>query len=273
MKGYRTMNKPISPELLAKLRDAEGEGLSHDPKNNPRKIVRLLQERDEGSKWYPSGARAGQYLIGDILCDDFIFTPIKFLDTFIEWGVDRSGYVDTYYALPDDARFDPKARCYLRTNKNSVEEAAEIVGLINGEVCRQSFLMGALAVARSLNSAASSLTAETDEQLVRLPFFAANWRMGSTEKYNSYGKKIWLPTYQLVATIGQPGGPSWDDFDRYRRLCHLLTKSIALAVSGADATNDNNAALDAKEPPESEAPPPTGDDTPRSLTDLEEIPF
>ena len=51
-------------------------------------------------------------MIGDTLCDDFIRTPIKFLDTFIEWGVDRSGYVDTYYALPDDAKFDPKARCY-----------------------------------------------------------------------------------------------------------------------------------------------------------------
>jgi hypothetical protein len=263
----------ISPDFHAKLRAAEGEGLSHDPKNNPPKIVRLLQDKDEGSKWCPSSARAGQYFIGDVLCDDFIWTPIKFLDTFIEWGVNRSGYVDTYYALPDDAKFHPKARCYLRTNKNSVEEAAEIVGLINGEVCRQSFLMGALAVARSLNSAASNLTAETDEPLVRLPFFAANWRMGSTEKYNSNGKKIWLPTYQFVATIGQPGGPSRDDFDRCRRLCQLLTKSAALAASRTDATNDNNAARHAEEPPESDAPPPTGDDTPRSLADLEDIPF
>ena len=79
--------------------------------------------------------QAGQYLIGDTLCDDFIRTPIKFLDTFIEWGVDRTGYIDTYYALPDDAKFDPKARCYLRTNRNSVEEAAEIVGLINDVFC------------------------------------------------------------------------------------------------------------------------------------------
>ena len=59
------MNKPISPELLAKLKDVEGEGLSRDPKNNPRKIIRLLQDKDEGSKWFPSGARPGQYLIDE----------------------------------------------------------------------------------------------------------------------------------------------------------------------------------------------------------------
>jgi hypothetical protein len=133
--------------------------------------------------------------------------------------------------------------------------------------------MGALVVARSLNSAASNLTAETDEPLVRLSFFAANWRMGSTEKYNSNGKRIWLPTYQLVATIGQPGGPSWDNFDRCRRLCQVLAASIALAKSMADATNGSDAAPYAQGPPESDAPPPTGDDSPRSLADLEEIPF
>jgi hypothetical protein len=268
------MNKPISPELLAKLRDAEGEGLSHDPKNNPPKIIRLLQDKDEGSKWCPSGARAGQHLIGDTLCDDFIWTPVRFQDTFIEWRVDPRGYVATHHAPPHDAKWDAKKRYYLRANRNSVEEAAEIVGLINGEVCTQSFSLSALAVARSLNSAASKLTAETGEPPVRLPFFAANWRMGSTEKHNSNGKSFWQPTYQLVATIGQQGGPSEDDFDRGRRVCHLLTGSTALAKSRTDVTNDNDAAPDAQDPPESDAPPPTGDDTPRSLDDLDDdIPF
>ena len=116
------MNKPISPELLAKLRDAEGEGLSHDPKNNPPKIIRLLQDKDEGSKWCPSGARAGQYLIGDTLSDDFIWTPVKFQDTFIEWTVDPRRYVATHHALPHDAKWDAKKRYYLRANRNSVEK-------------------------------------------------------------------------------------------------------------------------------------------------------
>jgi hypothetical protein len=98
-------------------------------------------------------------------------------------------------------------------------------------------------------------------------------RAARPEKYNSNGKGIWLPTYQLVATIGQPGGPSWDNFDRCGRLCQVLAASIALAKSRTDATNGSDAAPRAQGPPESDAPPPTGDDWPRSLADLEEIPF
>jgi hypothetical protein len=274
MKGYRTMTNALSSELLAKLRAAEGEGLSHDPKNNPPKLVQLLQDKAVGSSWCPSGARAGQYLIGDTLCDDFVWTSVKFKDTFIEWTVKPRGYVTTHDALPEDASWDAKARCWFRSNGNSVEEAAENLGLINGKVCTQSFSLSALAVARSLNSAASKLTAETDGPPIRLPFFAGNWRMGSIEKHNTTtGKSFWQPTYQHVGTIGEPGGPSGDGFDRCRRLCQLLTKSAVPAASRTDATNDNNAARDAEEPPESDAPPPTGDDTPRSLADLEDIPF
>ena len=66
--------------------------------------------------------------------------------------------------------------------------------------------------------------------------------MGSTEKHNSNGKSFWQPTYQHVATIGKPGGPSGDGFDRGRRVCHQLTGSAALAESRTDVTNDNNAA-------------------------------
>ena len=209
MKGYRTMNNALSPEILAKLRAAEGEGLSHDPKNNPPKIVQLLQDKAVGSSWCPSGARAGQYLIGDTLCDDFILTPIKFKDTFIEWTVKPQWICHTHDALPEDARCDAKARCWFRSNGNSVEEAAEILGLINGEVCTQSFSLSALAVARSLNSAASKLTAETDGPPIRLPFFAANWRMGSIEKYNSNGKRFWLPTYQPRRDNRPAGRSEW----------------------------------------------------------------
>jgi hypothetical protein len=168
MKGYRIMSNALSSEILAKLRAAEGEGLSHDPKNNPPKIVQLLQDKAVGSSWCPSGARAGQYLIGDTLYDDFVWTPIKFKDTFMEWTVKPRGYVTTHDALPEDASWDAKARCWFRPNGNSVEEAAEILGLINGEVCTQSFSLSALAVARSLNSAASKLTAETDGPPIRL---------------------------------------------------------------------------------------------------------
>jgi hypothetical protein len=273
MKGYRIMSNALSSEILAKLRAAEGEGLSHDPKNNPPKIVQLLQDKAVGSSWCPSGARAGQYLIGDTLYDDFVWTPIKFKDTFMEWTVKPRGYVATHDALPEDASWDAKARCWFRPNGNSVEEAAEILGLVNGEVCTQSFSLSALAVARSLNSAASKLTAETDGPPIRLPFYAANWRMGSTEKHNSNGKSFWQPTYQLVGTIGQPGGPSGDGFDLCHRICQLVTRSSTPTNPRIELTNDNNAAPDAEGPPESDAPPPTGDDTPRSLADLEEIPF
>jgi hypothetical protein len=132
--------------------------------------------------------------------------------------------------------------------------------------------MGALAVARSLNAAAGTLIAESSEP-VRLPFFGANWCMGSIEKPNSNGKAYWQPTYKLVGTVGQLEGPSWDDFDRCHRLCRLLTESITPAKSRTDSTNDNHPGPDAQYPPESDAPPPTGDDTPRSLADLEDIPF
>jgi hypothetical protein len=44
------MNTLISPEFLAKLRAAEGEGLSRDPKNNRHKSVILLQEVVSGRR-------------------------------------------------------------------------------------------------------------------------------------------------------------------------------------------------------------------------------
>ena len=49
------MTNALSPEILAKLRAADGEGLSHDPKNNPPKVVQLLQDKAVGSSWCPSG--------------------------------------------------------------------------------------------------------------------------------------------------------------------------------------------------------------------------
>ena len=100
------MPNPVSPELLAKLRAAEGEGLSRDPKNNPRKTIKLLTDKDDelkpGSNWYREGARAGQYLIGDRLCDNFILTPILYLDAYVEWKPDRGGVVDTHSVLPEE---------------------------------------------------------------------------------------------------------------------------------------------------------------------------
>ena len=80
---------PLPPELVAKLRASEGEGLSRDPKNNPRKTIKLLQDKDAGSKYCPPGARAGQYQVGDTLCDNFICTPILFLNSYIEWKIKR----------------------------------------------------------------------------------------------------------------------------------------------------------------------------------------
>ena len=204
------MNSTVSlpPGLLAKLRAAEGEGLSRDPKNNPRKTIKLLTDKDDelkpGSNWYREGARAGQYLIGDRLFDNFILTPILYLDARVEWKPDGGGYMDTYYVLPDDAKWDPKARCYFRANGNSVEDGADIVGLVVHDVYWLSFRGPAVTVARNFNSAASALTVEN----VQLPFFGANWRIGSVEKRSSKGKIYWRTTYELVATVGKPGGPS-----------------------------------------------------------------
>jgi hypothetical protein len=267
------MTNALSPEFLAKLRAAEGEGLSRDPKNNPRKKIRLLQEKDEGSKWCPAGARAGQYLIDEVPCANFIWTPVKFLDTFIEWGVDGNRFFHTHYALPDDAKWDSKARCYFRTNGNSVEEAAEIVGLINREAYWQSFSKGALNVARSANAQALTLAVETNDEPVQLPFYGTSWEVGSFGKEGSNGKTYFQPTYKLHGIVGEPDGPSGDEFDLGHRLCQLVTRSITPTKLRIESASDNNAAPNAEGPPDSDAPPPTGDDTPRSLADLEDIPF
>ena len=94
------------------------------------------------------------------------------------------------------------------------------------------------------------------------------------DKPGSNGNTYWLPTYELVATVGQEGGPSWDDFDRCRRLYQRLTERIALEKSRIDAKSDNNAPQAWANPPKSDAPPPTGEDTPRSFDDLDDdIPF
>jgi hypothetical protein len=270
------MPNPVSPELLAKLRAAEGEGLSRDPKNNPRKTIKLLTDKDDelkpGSNWYREGARAGQYLIGDRLCDNFILTPILYLDAYVEWKPDGGGYVDTLYVLPDDAKWDPKARCYFRANGNSVEDGADIVGLVDHDVCWLSFRGPAVTVARHYNSAASALTVEN----VQLAFFGANWRIGSVEKPGLKGKSYWRTTYELVATVGEPGGPSWDDFDRCGGLCRFLIRSIKPAtVAGVEEKIDQAASATPfwENPPESDAPPPTGDDPPRTFEDLVKIPF
>jgi hypothetical protein len=272
------MNSIVSlpPGLLAKLRAAEGEGLSRDPKNNPRKTIKLLTDKDDelkpGSNWYREGARAGQYLIGDRLCDNFILTPILYLDAHVEWKPDGGGYVDTHYVLPDDAKWDPKARCYFLANGNSVEDGADIVGLVNQDVYWLSFRGPAVTVARHFNSAASALTIEN----VQLPFFGANWRIGSVEKPSSKGKSYWRTTYELVANVCKPGGPSWDDFDRCRALCCILTKSIRPVTAAAVEEKTDQAASEPpfwENPPESDAPPPTGEDPPRSFEDLDKISF
>ena len=254
---------PLPPEFLAKLRAAEGEGLSRDPKNNPRKTIKLLTDKDDelkpGSNWYREGARAGQYLIGSRLCDNFILTPILYLDAYVEWKPDGGGFVDTHYVLPDNATWDPKARCYFRANGNSVEDGADIVGLVNREVYWLSFRGAAITVARSFNSAAGDLTVEN----VQVPFFGANWRMGSVEKRSSKGKSYWQTTYEHIATVGQPGGPTWDDFDRCRALSCLLTKSIKPAMmTKGERTTDRTSSVTPfwENPPESDAPPPTEDD-------------
>jgi hypothetical protein len=254
---------PLPAGLLAKLRAAEGEGLSHDPKNNPRKTIKLLTDKDDevkpGNNWYREGARAGQYLIGDRLCDSFILTPILYLDAYVEWKPDGGGYVDTHYVLPDDAKWDPKARCYFRANGNSVEDGADIVGLVDHEVYWLSFRGPAVTVARNFNSAASALTVEN----VQLPFFGANWRIRSVEKRSSKGKIYWQATYELVAKVCEPGGPNWDDFDRCRALCCILTKSIKPATAAGVEENTGQATSEPpfwENPPESDAPPPTEDD-------------
>jgi hypothetical protein len=274
--GTTPVTFPLPPELLAKLRAAEGEGLSRDPKNNPHKTIRLLQDKDAGSKWCPFGARAGQYLVGDTLCDDFTLTPILFLDAYFEWKVDGGGPGGTHHALPADARWDPKGRCWFRDNGNSVEEGAEIIGLVNGEVYSQSFRLGALKVARQLNSAAGALLIETDQGPVQLPFYGANWRLAAIERHSSNGKSFWQETYEHIGTVGQSGGPSWKDFNRCQALCRFLTRSIkpATATGVEEKTDQAESAPPFWEsPPESDAPPPTGDDPPRSFEDLDKFQF
>jgi hypothetical protein len=253
----------LPAELLAKLRAAEGEGLSRDPKNKPRKTIKLLTDKDDelkpGSKWYREGARAGQYLIGDTLYDDFILTPILYLDAYVEWKPDGGGYADTHYVLPDDAEWDAAARCWFRANGNSVERGADIVGLVSHEVYWLSFRGAAITVARNFNSAPSDLTVKN----VLLPFFGANWRIGSVEKRSSKGTSYRQITYEHVANVGMPGGPSWDEFDRCRALCRILTKSITPAtVVGVEEKTDHAASEPQfwENPPESDAPPPTEDD-------------
>jgi hypothetical protein len=276
MEGAMNTSVSLPPELLAKLQSAEGEGLSRDPKNNSRKTIKLLTDRDAElkpeSNWYREDARAGQYLIGDMLYDDFILTPILYLNAYVEWKTDGGGYVGTHYTLPADAEWDPKARCHFRENGNSVEDGAEVVGLVNGEVYWLSFRGAAVAVARSFNSAASNLMIED----VQLPFFGANWRMGSVEKRTSRGKTYRQTTYEHIASVGQPGGPSWDDFDRCQALCRALTKSITpTKVVEVERKGEKAAVAPAfwENPPESDAPPPTGDDPPRTFENLDEIPF
>jgi hypothetical protein len=212
--------------MLERLDAAQGKGLSQAESDNPRRFIKLLQAKDDqlkqGTKWYRSGARAGQYLIGDALCDDFTWTPILYLRAHVEWKVDGGGYVETHYTLPGDANWDSNARCYFRANGNSVEEGAEVAGLINGAVWWFAFRMGAVAVARNLNAAANALRLRTANGLVRLPFFGASYRMGSIERLGSNGKSYWQPTFQFVARVGEEGGPTWDEFYRCDELCDAL---------------------------------------------------
>jgi hypothetical protein len=264
-----TAASPLTSEALEKLEAAQGKGLSQSAKDNPRRTIKLLQGKDdelkEGSRWYRAGARAGQYLLGDTLRDHFVWTPILYLNTFVEWKVRGEGYAGTHYALPPDAKWDAEARCYFCTNRNSVEEGAEIVGLVNGEVWWLAFRMGALAVARHLNGAANSLRLKTANELVRLPFFGANYRMASIEKQGSSGKTHWLPTFEFVARVGEEGGPTWDDFHRCYELCDALNP-----IPLVQPKNEWAGTSQSEEPPDSGAPPPTGDDSPRSLDDLED---
>ena len=111
--------------------------------------------------------------------------------------------------------------------------------------------------------------------LFRSPFFGANWRIGSVEKRSLKGNPYWQTTYELVANVCKPGGPSWDDFDRCRALCCILTKSIKPATAPSVEEKDQATSEPPfwENPPDSDAPPPTGDDPPRTDEDLDKIPF
>jgi hypothetical protein len=128
------------------------------------------------------------------------------------------------------------------------------------------FRLGAVKVARQLNSAAGALLIETDQGPVQLPFYGANWRMGAIEKP---GSSFWQETYEHIGTIGQPGGPSRDDFNRCQALCGFLTKSIKPATAAGVEEKIDQVASETpfwENPPEPDLPPLT-------LEDLENMRF
>ena len=129
----------------------------------------------------------------------------------------------------------------------------------------------AVTVARSFNSAASELTVE--KWAAWLPFFAANWRMGSDREAKLQGKELLAATYQLVGTIWRARRPEWDELRSMPGLCCILTRSSGPATATKTSRHNNDrprrSSRPWEEPPESGAPPPTGDDMPRSPADLD----
>jgi hypothetical protein len=258
------------------LKAAAGRGVSNDPTLLTRSKVRLLQNTSKMPK-HGRGA-PGLWLLPDeaqTCVARLRVIPAILYPVLVERMPDDK-WAAEHYVLPPEAQKDGYG--WRLPNKNVLDQEARIAGLFNGLEAELDLAKTAMRVARAFNADAKARVRK-----LGLPLYGLAYEFAAHELVNDRGQTYFGPTFAFIGAAGDPDGPSEEEIFRASALCDLVeatladgTRDAAHMVEGQkriQISSARKAAPDAEEPPESDAPPPTGDDTARSFEDLEDMPF
>lgn len=280
-----SLNNPFDPG------DA-GVGLSADPADNRMTELKIANTGnvDPAGDFYVEGA-----MPGDLFFWPGVMPPVAgdegVLGVGLHWrkafgekqrGPDKRGKpglktIATWSTDPPDAEFvRGKGGGYLRSNGNLVAPRAELFFLIDKEpVCATLYDFDGIKIAQKLNAAAMAQTARcSDGTYKRPPFYGTKWRITTQPKIVETAngpREVHRFAFESVGVIGEPGGPTADEYRRGQALHETLKASDYPPFSNGSVIPLRRVV---NGPPDIDAPPPPDDyEGPEDRADHDDMPF
>ncbi len=175
--------------------------------------------------------------------------------------------IATWSTDPPDAEFvRGKGGGYLRPNGNLVAPRAELFFLVDKEpVCVTLYDFDGIKLAQKLNATAMAQTALcSDGTYKRPPFYGTKWLITTQPKVIETAngpREVHRFAFEPVGVIGEPGGPTADEYRRGQALHETLKASDYPPFSNVSVIPLRRVVNGSPEPaPDHNAPPPQGDD-------------